>query len=34
MVEVCIIEPIVTKRARSIDWMVLKDPKEWLHGWK
>ncbi|GAB7219903.1 TIGR02450 family Trp-rich protein [Vibrio comitans] len=34
VVELCIIEPIVTKRARSIDWMVLKDPKQWLHGWK
>lgn len=30
----CILEPVMTKRAKEIDWTVLKDSAIWLPGWK
>lgn len=29
-----VIEAVLTKRCRPIDWRELKDISVWLHGWK
>lgn len=33
-VELCIIEAVMTKRQKEIDWRVLNDSSQWLEGWK
>ncbi|NCF73249.1 MAG: hypothetical protein GWP67_07080, partial [Gammaproteobacteria bacterium] len=30
----CCIEAVMSTRSISIDWNVLKDDSEWIHGWK
>ena len=30
----CLIEAVMTKNERSIDWQDLKDNSQWLQGWK
>jgi tryptophan-rich hypothetical protein len=30
----CLIEAIMSHRAESIEWLSLKDPTQWLQGWK
>ena len=30
----CLLEAVISHRAEKIDWNVLKDSDNWLHGWK
>ena len=30
----CLIEAVMTKNERAIDWQGLKDDSQWLQGWK
>ena len=30
----CLIEAVMTKNERAIDWQDLKDDSQWLQGWK
>lgn len=30
----CEIEAVMTQRSQAIDWMVLKNPAQWLQGWE
>jgi len=30
----CVIEAVMTKNERAIDWQDLKDESQWLQGWK
>lgn len=30
----CVIEAVMTKSARPINWQTLKDSRVWLQGWK
>ncbi len=30
----CQIEAVLTKNVTSIDWTTLKDPAQWLPGWR
>ena len=30
----CLIEAVMTKNERAIDWQDLKDNSQWLQGWK
>jgi tryptophan-rich hypothetical protein len=30
----CVIEAVMTKRERELDWHDLKDPRKWRQGWK
>jgi len=30
----CLIEAVLSKRERPIDWRELKDESKWLQGWK
>jgi len=30
----CVIEAVMTKNGRAIDWQDLKDESQWLQGWK
>lgn len=30
----CSIEAVITNRSAPINWMELKNNKNWLHGWK
>lgn len=30
----CVLEPVMTKRSRRIDWRELTDSDVWLQGWK
>lgn len=30
----CLIEAVMSKRATSIDWMLLRNKDNWLQGWK
>lgn len=30
----CVIEAVMSKRLRSIEWRDLNDPCQWLIGWK
>jgi len=30
----CCIEAVMSTRSISIDWNVLKDDSQWIHGWK
>ncbi|WP_340681106.1 TIGR02450 family Trp-rich protein [Paraglaciecola sp.] len=30
----CSIEAVITKRTQLIQWQTLKDPHQWLQGWK
>jgi len=30
----CLIEAVMSKRAESIDWTILKAQENWLAGWK
>lgn len=30
----CLIEAVLSKRTTAIDWHVLTDSEQWLHGWK
>ena len=30
----CVIEAVMSKRAESIDWTVLKNTDSWRQGWK
>lgn len=34
IVVACYIEPVMSKRPISIDWLELKDDSRWLQGWK
>jgi tryptophan-rich hypothetical protein len=33
-VELCKIEAVYSNRQQSIDWLMLKDDKQWLQGWQ
>lgn len=30
----CLIEAVLSKRSAPIDWQELKNPENWLQGWK
>lgn len=30
----CIIEAVMSKRATPINWQVLKNDNQWIHGWQ
>ena len=30
----CVIEAVMTKRERELDWHDLKDTQQWRQGWK
>ena len=30
----CLLEAVISKRSEPIDWQQLKDPDNWLVGWK
>ncbi len=34
VVTLCVLEPVMTKRSRPIDWRELADSSAWLQGWK
>jgi len=34
IVDACFIEPVMSKRATPINWLVLTDDSRWLQGWK
>ncbi|PWR00689.1 TIGR02450 family Trp-rich protein [Leucothrix pacifica] len=34
LVESCILEAILSKRAESIDWTELKNEAQWIQGWR
>jgi tryptophan-rich hypothetical protein len=34
MVIACLIEAIMSKRSAHINWRDLKNPKQWILGWK
>lgn len=30
----CLIEAVISKRSKQIDWQELKSDEQWLQGWK
>jgi len=30
----CVIEAVISNRLEQIDWKLLQDSDNWLHGWK
>ena len=30
----CIIEAVISKKSKNIDWIELKNDRIWTHGWK
>lgn len=34
MVMLCLIEAIMSKATQQIQWRELKDPAQWIQGWK